>query len=63
MKLCSLIWLGIKNSYEKVSNFLNERFPGVWGHSSQILRKSSGVPTKKATEMVMEASGKVISAF
>ena len=59
-----------KLSYEQASSVLKERFPGVRCLSSRSVRRfcskrsiSSGVPTEKVTEMVMEASSKVISAF
>ena len=59
-----------KLSYEETRSVLKERFPGVQGLSSWSVRRfcskrsiSSRVSTEKVTEMVMEASSKVISAF
>ena len=59
-----------KLSYEQASSVLKERYPGIRGPSSRSVRRfcgkrniSSRVPTEKLTEMVMEASSKVISAF
>ena len=59
-----------KLSYEQASSVLKERYPGIRGLSSRSVRRffgkrniSSRVPTEKVTEMVMEASSKVISAF
>ena len=59
-----------KLSYEQASSVLKERFPGVRDLSSQSVRRfcskrsiPSKVSTQKVTEMVMEASSKVISAF
>ena len=59
-----------KLSYEEASIVLKERFPGAQGLSSRSVRRfcskrsiSSRVSTEKVTEMVMEASSKVISAF
>ena len=59
-----------KLSYEQASSVLKERFPGVRDLSSQSVRRfcskrsiPSNVSTQKVTEMVMEASSKVISAF
>ena len=59
-----------KLSYEQASSVLKDKFPGVRGLSSRsfriISRKrsiSSRVSTEKVTEIVMEASSKVISAF
>ena len=59
-----------KLSHEQASSVLKERFPDVWGLSSRSVRRfcskgsiSSRVSTEKVTEMVMEASSKVISAF
>ena len=55
---------------ENKSNILKERFPGVRGLSSQSVRRfcskrsiSSRESTEKVTEMEMEASSTVISAF
>ena len=59
-----------KLSYEQASSVLKERFPRARGLSSRSVRRfrskrsiSSRVSTEKVTEMVMEASSKVISAF
>ena len=59
-----------KLSYGQARSVLKKRFPGVWGLSSWSVRRfcskrsiSSRVSTEKVTEMVMEASSKVISAF
>ena len=59
-----------KLSYEQASSVLKERFPGVRGLSFRSVRRfcgkrsmSSRVSTEKVTEMVMEASSKVTSAF
>ena len=59
-----------KLSYEQANSALKERFPGVRGLSSRSIRRfcskrriSSRVTTEKVTEMVMEASSKVISTF
>ena len=59
-----------KLSYEQVSSVLKETFPSVRGLSSRFVRGfcsersiSSRVSTEKMTEMVMEASSKIISAF
>ena len=59
-----------KLSYEQARSVLKERFPGERDLSSWSVRSfcrkriiSSRVPTEKVTEMVMEASSKVISAF
>ena len=59
-----------KLSYVQANSVLKERFPGVRGLSSRYVRRfcnehsiSSRVSTEKVTEMVMEASSKVISAF
>ena len=59
-----------KLSQEEASSVSKERFPGVRGLSSRSVRTfcskrsiSSRVSTEKVTEMVMEASSKVISAF
>ena len=56
--------------YEQASSVLQYRFPGVWVLSSLSARRfcskmsiSSRAFTEKVTEMVMEASSKVISAF
>ena len=65
MQIWSLIWLRTK-----ASSILKETFPGVQGFPSLSVRRfcsersiSSGVFTEKVTEMVMEASSKVISTF
>ena len=59
-----------KLSYKQASSVLKERFPGVQSVSSQSVKKfcserriSSRVSTEKVTEMVMEASSKLVSAF
>ena len=59
-----------KLSYGQAGSVLKEIFPGVQGLSSQCVRRfcrkrsiSSRVSTEKVTEMVMEASSKVIYAF
>ena len=59
-----------KLSYEQESSVLKETFPGVRGISSGSVKKfcsersiSSRVSTEKVTEMVVEVSSKVISAF
>ena len=59
-----------KLSYEQVSSILKERYPGVWGLSSRSVGRlcskrsiSSRVSIEKVTEIVMDASCKVISAF
>ena len=60
-----------KLPYEQARSILKKKFPGVWGLSSWLsVRRfcnkrsiSSRVSTEKVTEMVVEASSKVISAF
>ena len=59
-----------KLSYEQASSVLKERFPGVRGLSSRSVKRfcsersiCSKVSTEQVTEMVMEASSKIISAF
>ena len=59
-----------KLSYKQARNVLKERFPSVQGLSSRSVWRfcsrrsiSSRVSTDKVTEMLMEASNKVISAF
>ena len=59
-----------KRFYEQASSVLKERYPGVRGLSSRSVRKfcskrsiSSRVSNEKVTEIVMDASCKVIPAF
>ena len=59
-----------KLSYKQAISVLKERFPGVRSVSSQSVKKfcskrriSSRASTEKVTEMVMEASSKLVSAF
>ena len=60
----------IENQNEQASSVLKEGFPGVRGLSSRSVRRfcrersiSSRVTTEKGTEMVIEASSKVIFPF